>query len=87
MKSPVLDQPNPYYHYRMAYESYKQNPNSEVKSEYKKVKSNLFKLLKKNNFYPPMAQDALDDWNLNDIYNLSKKIYQNVIYVIKTGSV
>jgi len=78
MSSNTELQPNPYYHYRMAYESSKKNKNSEVKSELRRVQTNLFKLLKKKNFYPPLAQEALTDWNLNDIYRLSKKIYQNV---------
>lgn len=69
---------NPYYHYRMAYESYKKNPSSGVKTEFRRVRNDLFKILKKKNFYPPLAQEALTDWNLNDIYTLSKKIYQNV---------
>jgi hypothetical protein len=61
----------------MAHESYKNSPNSESKSELKRVKSILFKDLK-NEFKIENAHEALSDWNLDDLYLLSKKIYQNV---------
>jgi len=61
----------------MVRESYKNSPSSEVEMELKRVKDKLFKELK-TEFKVEEAHEALFDWNLDDLYLLSKKIYQNV---------
>lgn len=68
---------NPYFHYRITFDSFKNNPNSKTKSELKLVQNQLFKTLKRE-FFPSQAKEAFQDWNLDNLFHLSKKLYQNV---------